>query len=243
MRYQIAAFKDKVLALGREASFKEGMKDYGWLVTAVLIWSGVTGFSLVKVGLTPLQVLGMTLIVYAGTAQLAVAGLILAGIPLWTILLTASIVNLRFSVYSLYLHPYFRHWSIFQRAFIGQYTGDISIDLFKRKYPKPIETQRSEKVYFLGLCFVNWAGWQVGTLIGVLLALWVPDALRLGFAGGLALVAFILPKIDSWVAFFITLMTIVISVMADQLPYKSHIVLCVVMTICVTYLSDREALS
>ena len=49
----------------------------------------------------------MSLLVYAGSAQLAALPLIVAGAPLWVIVATGLITNLRFVIYSAALRPYF----------------------------------------------------------------------------------------------------------------------------------------
>jgi predicted branched-subunit amino acid permease len=60
----------------------------------------MTGVAMVKSGLSGLEAVLMTLIVYAGSAQLAAVPMIAAGAPLWVILAAAFCVNLRFVVFS-----------------------------------------------------------------------------------------------------------------------------------------------
>ena len=62
----------------------------------IAAWGLVTGVAMVKSGLTLAQCLAMTLLVFAGSAQLASLPLIAAGAPLWVLLGTAFCVNLRF---------------------------------------------------------------------------------------------------------------------------------------------------
>ena len=54
----------------------------------------------------------MTLLVFSGTVQLASLPLIAADAPLWVVMLTAVVVNLRFMIFSAGLHPFFRRFSI-----------------------------------------------------------------------------------------------------------------------------------
>jgi predicted branched-subunit amino acid permease len=48
-------------------------------------WGMVVGVAMVKSGLTVAQASGMTLVVFAGSAQLASLPLIAAGAPIWVI--------------------------------------------------------------------------------------------------------------------------------------------------------------
>lgn len=51
----------------------------------------------------------MSLLVYAGSAQLAVVPLLAFGGPLWVVWLTAACVNLRFVIFSSMWRSYFQH--------------------------------------------------------------------------------------------------------------------------------------
>ena len=62
---------------------------------------------MVKGGLAVPWAIMMSLLVYAGSAQLAALPLIVAGAPLWVIVATGLITNLRFVIYSAALRPYF----------------------------------------------------------------------------------------------------------------------------------------
>jgi AzlC protein len=63
--------------------------------------------------------LAMSCFVYAGSAQLAALPLMVSGAPMWLVLLTATIVNLRFVIFSAGLQPYFRHLSVGRRLVLG----------------------------------------------------------------------------------------------------------------------------
>ena len=78
-----------------ESSFRrgarEGMRDFLPLSVGLVPWAMVTGIAMRSIGLSPLEAMGMNLLVYAGTAQLGTLPLIGGGAPLWLIFLTAFI--------------------------------------------------------------------------------------------------------------------------------------------------------
>ena len=130
-------------------------------------------------------------LVYGGSAQLAAIPLLGAGAPAWVILATAFCVNLRFAVFSLHLRQYMMAWPRWQRLSIGYFIADLNYVQFVERYPNPAnhpEGQRSEMAYLCGNCFLNWIGWQIASLAGIVLAAQVPLQWGLGFAGVLALV-------------------------------------------------------
>ena len=121
----------------QRAEFWEGVRDQGTVAMGIGAWGLMTGVAMVKSGLSVLEALLMTLIVYAGSAQLAAVPMIAAGAPLWVILTAAFCVNLRFVVFSAHLRPYLMHLPRWQRLVSGYVTGDLSYVFFARRFPKP----------------------------------------------------------------------------------------------------------
>ena len=87
---------------------------------------------MVKGGLAAPWAIAMSLLVYAGSAQLAALPLIATGMPLWVIVATGLITNLRFVIYSAALRPYFAHEPSRKRAALGFFMTDFTFTLFMR---------------------------------------------------------------------------------------------------------------
>ena len=75
-------------------------------------------------------------VAFAGTAQLAALPLIVAGAPVWVILLAAFCVNLRFVVFSVHLRNYVMHLPFRERMLYGYLSGDVNYVLFIQRYPQ-----------------------------------------------------------------------------------------------------------
>ena len=97
---------------------REGWRDFLPMSLGLVPWAVVTGIAMRSIGLSPLEAMGMNLLVYAGTAQLGTLPLIATGAPLWLIFLTAMVLNLRFVIFSAALAPAFHGhaWSRRLRA-------------------------------------------------------------------------------------------------------------------------------
>jgi predicted branched-subunit amino acid permease len=80
----------------RRAIRREALIAVRPALIATFTWGLVTGVAMVKSGLTETAAVAMTLLVYAGSAQLTSLPLIAAGAPLWLIFAAGLIVNLRF---------------------------------------------------------------------------------------------------------------------------------------------------
>ena len=174
----------------RYAEFWEGVRDQGSVAMGISAWGLMTGVAMVKSGLSVAEALLMTLIVYAGSAQLAAVPMIVAGAPLWVILAAAFCVNLRFVVFSAHLRAYMMHLPRWERLVSGYVTGDLSYVFFARRYPKAGQTSEElarQQAYLMGNCAVNYVGWMTASVVGIVLANAIPTEWGLGFAGILAL--------------------------------------------------------
>lgn len=201
-------------------------------------WGLVVGVAMIKAGLTVPQALGMTLIVFAGSAQLSSLPLIAAHAPLWVIFLTALIVNLRFVIFSAILAPHFSHLPWRTRAWLGYLSGDFSVTLFIQRFPEFADA-KGKLAYLKGLIFPNWTAWQLGSVIGVLLGSQVPASWGLGFAGTLAILCIMLPLTMNRAAAAGVLVAGVVAIVAFGMPYKLGLLLAVVTGMGIAMLVDE----
>jgi predicted branched-subunit amino acid permease len=81
------------------------MRHTRGVAPGIAAWGLMTGVAMVKSGMSVTESVAMTLLVYAGSSQLAAIPLIMAGAPMWVIWATGFCVNLRFVVFSLHLRP------------------------------------------------------------------------------------------------------------------------------------------
>jgi predicted branched-subunit amino acid permease len=211
-----------------EPSWREGVKTGMPSLFGIGAWGLVVGIAMVKSGLTIAQALGMTLVVFAGSAQLAALPLIASGAPIWVIFATALVVNLRFVIFSALLAPHFAHLPWRKRLLLGYVAGDMTVALFLQKYPSAAP-QVGKLSYLKGLLYPNWASWQVGSIAGIFLGSAVPPEWGLGFAGTLAIICVMIPLTIGRPALCGVLVAGVVSVLAAGLPYKLGLLLAVLL--------------
>ena len=174
----------------RDPEFQLGMREMMAVSPGLAAWGLMTGVAMVQSGMSTVEAVTMSLLVFAGSAQLASMPLIAAGAPAWVVLATAACVNLRFVVFSAHLRPYLMHLPLRWRLFNGYLTADLSYVMFIKRFAHPptnVPEQKAQLAYLGGGNFFNWASWQGASLLGIGLAQVVPTQWGLGFAGVLAL--------------------------------------------------------
>ena len=222
----------------RHPEFARGAREMVGVSMGIAAWGLVTGVAMAKSGLPLSLSILMSLLVFAGSAQLAALPLLVAGAPVWMIWAIALCVNLRFVIFSAQWRPYFAHLPRWQRMTQGYFTADLNYVVFMTRFPEP-RPAPEQLPYFWGGIAVNWPSWQVPTLTGLLLADVIPTEWGFGFAGILALLGLmysLLTDRASWVAAGVAAAAAVATV---ALPLKLNIVVAIAAAIAVGLLMDH----
>ncbi|MEO5688878.1 MAG: AzlC family ABC transporter permease [Burkholderiaceae bacterium] len=201
-------------------------------------WGLVTGIAMVKAGLGLALAITMSLLVFAGSAQLASLPLIVQGAPLWVIWATAFCVNLRFIIFSAGWRPYFAPLARRHRLWVTYFMADLNYVAFMKRFPKP-GSMSDQLPYLWGGVAVNWTAWQVMSLIGIVLADVIPTQWGLGFAGSLALLGItgtLLVDRGTWIA---ALVAACAAFAAFALPFHLNIVVAIAAAIAIGVLVDH----
>ncbi|MBK7251725.1 MAG: AzlC family ABC transporter permease [Gammaproteobacteria bacterium] len=193
----------------------------------VFAWGLVTGLAMVKSGLTLAQAFGMALLAYAGSAQLAALPLIAGAAPVWVVVLTATVVNLRFVIYSLALRPTLGTGSRSRRLALGYLTGDIPFVKFMTLLERgSLPAQRI--AWFAGASACNWLAWQAGSILGIVAGGAIPADWGLALAGTLALLSLVVPLCTRMPVLAGVLVAGITVVVAHGLPLRLGVLLAVV---------------
>ncbi|MEO0316543.1 MAG: hypothetical protein RL404_220 [Pseudomonadota bacterium] len=209
------------LAEREKSAFWDAVRISAQTVPGLFAWGMVTGMAMVQSGLALWQALLMTLVVYAGSMQLAALPLIAAGAPIWVIVFTALMVNLRFVIFGAVIGPHFSHLKWPKRLWYGYLNVDLVMAFFPQRFPAHTVGKPAGKLgYFKGLILPNWWGWQLGSVAGILLASQIPASWGIGFAGTLALLAITIPLVRNRPTIVGVIVASVVAVAGVSLPYR-----------------------
>lgn len=223
----------------RRTAFWAGVRGIAPFLISLAAWGVVAGVAMTKVGLGLWGSLVMSMLVFAGSAQLTVLPLMAASAPLWLIFGAAFIVNLRFVIFAAVLHPFFRHYSWPKRFTIGFFTADATFIKYMAVHGEhegpatPAQTW-----YLLGAGVTTWVGWQVSTVAGALLGNAIPATWSVEFAAVLALIAMLVPMCTARPALLAVAVASFTTWIAQPLPLRSGLLLAVIAGIAAGYWAD-----
>ena len=230
---------DTAAAIER-AAFRDGVRVSAATLPGIFAWGLVSGMAMVKAGLTVVQALGMTFLVFAGSAQLAALPLIVAHTPVLVIFGTALVVNLRFVIFSAAISPHFTHLSWWRRVWYGYFCSDMLMAFFPQRYPySTLADPAGKSGFFWGISNPNWLAWQGGAVTGIILAGQIPESWQVGFAGTLALLGIMIPLTVNLAALAGVVVAAVVAVAAHGMPFRLGLLLGFVCGIVAAMLADR----
>ena len=220
------ALQQRAAGIARDPAFAAGFRSMLATMLGIGAWGLVTGVAMVKAGMSVPLAIFMSLIVYAGSAQLAVLPLLMVGAPLWVVWFTATCVNLRFVILSSMWRHYFGHLRMLHRLTLGYFSGDVIFVTFTHRYPTP-EKKPEQLPFFWGAAVANWVFWQVFSIAGILLANVIPLSWGLGFAGVLALMGVLYSMLKDKAAWLACVVACGAAVATFALPLKLNILVAI----------------
>jgi predicted branched-subunit amino acid permease len=227
------------VTLGRAIDF-EFMRGLAavWVWFGIAAWGIVAGIAVAKSGMGTALAILMSILVYAGSAQVVVLPLIVAEAPLWVIWGTTLCVCLRFVAFSYHLRPYFAHLSRPRRACVAYLMGDTIFALFVRRFPEP-GPSREQDLYYVGAAAASYSAWQASIITGIVAGSAIPESWGVGFAGTMALLALtssLLRSPSTWIAAIVAGCA---AVAAYALPLRLNIVVAVAAAIAFGALAQK----
>jgi predicted branched-subunit amino acid permease len=220
-----------------DPEFRRGSRDMGTFVPALIAWGMVTGVAMVQTGMGVGNAVLMSLVVFAGTAQLTALPLIAAQAPAPVVWASAAAVNLRFVLFSLEWRKVLGHLPRGRRIALGYFLADLNLVLFQKAWGAT-ERAPGQVPYTIGGAATSWVTWQLASLAGIAASSLVPLAWGLGFVGVLSMLGLaygLLVDRGAWLAAAIAALA---SVAAFALPLKLNILVAIVGAVAAALLVE-----
>jgi 4-azaleucine resistance transporter AzlC len=209
------------------------------VLPGVLAFGAITGVAMVAAGMPHYMAMLMSVMVYAGSSQLASLQLLGSGTPLAIIVLAGLVINLRFSIYSLSIAPHLSAAGTRLRPLLAYLLSDNGYAMSMRGYERP-RNPAAKVGYYLGCCGTIWITWQIGTLTGVILGTRIPAAWHLEFTIVLTFLGIVASTIrDSSIAAAACAAGIT-AVLAWSLPLRLGLLIAVAAGIATGMLAERR---
>jgi 4-azaleucine resistance transporter AzlC len=200
----------------------------------------IYGINAINAGLPLEVVLGMSMFVFAGSAQFIAARLFETGAVGIVIVMTTFVVNLRHMLYSASVAPYVRHLAPLWKYVLAFLLTDEAYAVTITHYRKEDVSQTgNQHWFFLGAGLTLWVSWQISTLVGALLGRQFPESWSLDFTLALTFIALVIPTFTDYPPIIAALSAGIVALAANGLPYNLGLIIAVLGGITAGVISER----
>ena len=176
--------------------FFQGVFDALPLIVGGVPFGIIFGTLSLNAGLDIWQTIGMSSIVFAGSAQFVAIGMLAAGTSFGFIIAATLIVNLRHLIYAASMLPHIKHLPQCWRVPLGFLLID---EVFAATYPRYLNnpTDGNNHWHYLGVGVAFYLSWNVATIIGIFFGTSIPgiETWGLDFAMSATFIGMVMPHL------------------------------------------------
>lgn len=203
-----------------QPAFRQGVRDALSVQLAITPFGMIAGAICAEVGLTALQALAQSTIVFAGAAQMASSRMLGDGAPVIMILLTGLCINLRFMMYSASLQPWWQGATGWQRALGAWILSDQAFGIAINRYQQIDEPVGDRVAYYFGVGILTGSNWLISTVVGHWLGRGIPPEWGLEFMVPITFIAIVAPLLRGRPVLLAAAVALGLSIALRFLPYN-----------------------
>jgi predicted branched-subunit amino acid permease len=151
---------------------------------------------------------------------------------------TAALVNVRFIIFAAAARRSFVHLPFRQRVVAGYLNGDLGFALFSQRFGDTSVGTPEQHGFFYACNSMNWATWQVASILGIVVGDLAPASWGLELAASTALIAVLIPMVVRLPAVTGIVATGVCSLLTIHFPMRLGLPVSVLVGVCVALATE-----
>ena len=224
--------------------FLKGIIDVSPLMIPVIPFGLIFGVLAIDVGFTPLETMGMSVIVFGGASQIILLQLFSGGASSIVIISSVGAVNSRHLLYGVVVSEHLSDLKIIWKIIISYFLVDQA---FARSNEYLRNSKDNNKYFHLvGGGVTCWIIWQTTTFLGIVLGSLIPEKLGLSFAVPLTFLALLVNDFRKLINVVVIIVSGLVATFGYNLiPYKAYVIVAglialVVATILTKFVKTDE---
>ena len=194
--------------------FLKGIIDVSPLMIPVVPFGLIFGVLAIDVGFTPLETMGMSLIVFGGASQIVLLQLFSGGASSLVIISSVGAVNSRHLLYGAVVSEHLSDLKLVWKILISYFLVDQAFARSNEYFKK--NNDDNKYFHLIGGGVTCWVIWQTTTFLGIILGSFIPEKLGLSFAVPLTFLALLVNDFRK----FINVVVIIVSGLVATLGYN-----------------------
>tara|TARA_B100001057_G_scaffold89865_1_gene86108 strand:+ start:380 stop:1081 length:702 start_codon:yes stop_codon:yes gene_type:complete len=203
--------------------FLKGIIDVSPLMIPVVPFGLIFGILAIDIGFSPLETMGMSLIIFGGASQIVLLQLFSGGASSLVIISSVGAVNSRHLLYGAVVSEHLSDLKLIWKIFISYFLIDQA---FARSNEFLKENKDKNKYFHLiGGGATCWVIWQSTTFLGIILGAAIPEKLGLSFAVPLTFLAILINDFRKIINVIVIIVSgLVATIGFDYIPYKAYVI-------------------
>ena len=203
--------------------FLKGVIDVSPLMIPVIPFGLIFGVLAIDVGFTPVQTMGMSLIVFGGASQIVLLQLFSGGASSLVIISSVGAVNSRHLLYGAVVSEHLSDLKLIWKIVISYFLIDQAFAISNQYFKKTKE--RNKYFHLVGGGATCWIIWQSTTLLGIILGSAIPEKLGLSFAVPLTFLALLVNDFRKLINVIVIVVSGLVATFGyNFIPFKAYII-------------------
>ena len=203
--------------------FLKGIMDVSPLMIPVVPFGLIFGVLAIDIGFSPLETMGMSLIIFGGASQIVLLQLFSGGASSLVIISSVGAVNSRHLLYGAVVSEHLSDLKLIWKIIISYFLIDQAFAISNEYLKK--NKQSNKYFHLVGGGATCWVIWQSTTLLGIVLGEAIPDKLGLSFAVPLTFLALLVNDFRKLINVIVIIISgLVATIGFNYIPFKAYVI-------------------
>ena len=219
--------------------FSRGIIDVSPLMIPVVPFGLIFGVLSIDIGFTPIETMGMSLIIFGGASQIVLLQLFSGGASSLIIISSVGAVNSRHLLYGAVVSEHLSDLRLIWKIIISYFLVDQAFARSNEYFKKNKDTNKYFHLFGGGI--TCWVIWQTTTFLGIVLGAFIPEKLGLSFAVPLTFLALLVNDFRKIINVIVMITSGLVATLGyDYIPYKAYVIVAALAGLCVALILTKN---
>ena len=201
--------------------FLKGIIDVSPLMIPVVPFGLIFGVLSIEIGFTPLETMGMSIIIFGGASQIILLQLFSGGASSLVIISSVGAVNSRHLLYGAVVSEHLSDLKLIWKILISYFLVDQAFARSNEYFKK--NNNKNKYFHLVGGGITCWVIWQTTTFLGIVVGSFIPEKLGLSFAVPLTFLALLVNDFRKLINVIVIIVSGLVATFGfNIIPYKAY---------------------
>ena len=204
--------------------FFKGIIDVSPLMIPVIPFGLIFGVLSIDIGFTPLETMGMSIIIFGGASQIILLQLFSGGASSLVIISSVGAVNSRHLLYGAVVSEHLSELKLIWKILISYFLVDQAFARSNEYFKK--NNDKNKYFHIVGGGITCWVIWQTTTFLGIVVGSFIPEKLGLSFAVPLTFLALLVNDFRKFINVIVIIISGLVATLGyNYIPFKAYIII------------------